>query len=76
MDLKEYIGWCSQHQMEQMFLRFYRGNEAASQAQEFAERVVSFNKNVSPAQIQGYFMFHKLASDREVIENVKMIWEL
>lgn len=76
VDLKEYIGWCSHYQVEQMFLRFYHGTEAASQAKEFADKVMAFNKNVSPAQIQGYFMFHKVSSVQEVIDNVKMIWEL
>lgn len=76
VDLKEYIGYCSQYQIEQMFLRFYKGQEAASQAKEFAEKVVTFKKHVSPAQVQGYFMFHKMSSGREVIKNVEMIWQL
>lgn len=76
VDVKEHIGYCSQYQIEQMFLRFYKGNEAENQAKTFAEKVIAFKKNVSPAQIQGYFMFHKTSSGREVIENVKLIWEL
>lgn len=76
VDLKEYIGYCSKYQIEQMFLRFYKGQEAVSQAKEFAEKVVSFKKHVSPAQIQGYFMFHKMSSGLAVIENVEMIWQL
>lgn len=76
VDLKEYIGYCSQYQIEQMFLRFYKGQEAVGQAKRFAEKVIAFKKNVSPAQIQGYFMFHKMSSGRQVIENVEMIWQL
>ncbi|KAK5647133.1 hypothetical protein RI129_005597 [Pyrocoelia pectoralis] len=76
VDLKEYIGWCTPYQIENMFLRFYRGVNVNSEAKEFSDQVVSFNKNVSPAQIQGYFMVHKLASTRDVINNAKMIWEL
>lgn len=76
VDLKEHIGYCSVKQIEQMFLRFYQGEEAATQAKEFAKRVASFNKNVSPAQVQGYFMFHKHSSGAQVLEDVKMIWEL
>ncbi|KAB0798027.1 hypothetical protein PPYR_09020 [Photinus pyralis] len=76
VDLKEYIGWCTPYQIENMFLRFYRGANINSEAKEFSETVLSFKKNVSPAQIQGYFMVHKLASTRDVINNTKMIWEL
>lgn len=59
-----------------MYLRFYDGDNAKAQAEIFTEKVVSFNKNVSPAQIQGYFMFHKHSTSEEVIKNYKMIWEL
>ncbi|XP_017786459.1 PREDICTED: mitochondrial chaperone BCS1 [Nicrophorus vespilloides] len=76
VDLKEHIGWCSQEQLEQMFLRFYKTENSGINAASFAEKVVSFNKPVSPAQVQGYFMFHKRASEAEVVENVKMLWEL
>ena len=59
-----------------MYLRFYKGDMAATNAKEFANKVISFEKNVSPAQIQGYFMFHKNSDTNDVIENVRMIWEL
>ncbi|KAJ8983143.1 hypothetical protein NQ317_014718 [Molorchus minor] len=73
VDLKEYIGWCSQIQIEKMFLRFYN---AVPDAKLFAEKVISFKRNVSPAQIQGYFMLHKHSSPWEVVENFKVIWKL
>ncbi|KAI4466112.1 bcs1 aaa-type atpase [Holotrichia oblita] len=76
VDLKEYIGWCSPYQIEQMYLRFYKNGNARTEALEFAKRVMSFNKNISPAQIQGYFMFHKQATPKDVIENTKLLWEL
>ncbi|XP_018579809.1 mitochondrial chaperone BCS1 [Anoplophora glabripennis] len=76
VDLKEYIGWCSKSQIEKMFLRFYDGEDAKSQAKVFAEKVALFNKNVSPAQIQGFFMFHKNSHPQEVIDDCKLIWEL
>lgn len=76
VDLKEYIGWCSPYQIEQMYLRFYKNGNAALDAKEFSNRVLTFKKNVSPAQIQGYFMFYKQAGVKDIIENVKMIWEL
>lgn len=70
-------GWCSPSQVEQMFLRFYKepGKNPDTLAKTFANSVMSHGKNVSPAQIQGYFMFHKSNPDA-VIDNVAQIWEL
>lgn len=59
-----------------MFLRFYQGESALAEAKEFANQVLKHGRNVSPAQIQGYFMFHKTSKSKEVIESVNMIWEL
>lgn len=74
VDVKEYIGWCSSHQLRQMFLRFYHDDRLA---EEFADKVASFGKNVSPAQIQAFFMFHKQETDAKVVvEQVETIWEL
>lgn len=60
-----------------MFLRFYKepDKNPDALAKEFADSVMSFKKYVSPAQIQGYFMFHKNNPDA-VINNVAQIWEL
>lgn len=60
-----------------MFLRFYKepGKNPSALAKAFSDSVMSFKKNVSPAQIQGYFMFHKSNPDA-VINNVAQIWEL
>jgi chaperone BCS1 len=58
-----------------MFLRFYRGEESATLASTFADNVLKFKKPVSPAQIQGYFMFHK-EKEEEVLTNVERIWTL
>lgn len=76
VDLKEYIGWCSKSQIKQMFLRFYQGEKAEEQSDKFAEAVTSFKKNVSPAQIQGFFMFHKHSDPEDVIKDYEMIWKL
>ncbi|XP_050309165.1 mitochondrial chaperone BCS1 [Anthonomus grandis grandis] len=76
VDLKEYIGWCSRYQIEQMFLRFYPGENAHAQAKVFADCVTEEKKNVSPAQIQGFFMFHKHSKPEEVIKDFKNIWNL
>ncbi|XP_076254879.1 mitochondrial chaperone BCS1 isoform X2 [Rhynchophorus ferrugineus] len=76
VDMKEYIGWCSKAQIEKMFVRFYPGHNAEINAKEFADKVISENKNVSPAQIQGYFMFHKHSLANDVIKDYRTIWNL
>lgn len=60
-----------------MFMRFYRvpGKSTHELAKEFADSVMAHKRNVSPAQIQGFFMFHK-NNPEEVISNVSQIWEL
>lgn len=75
VDMKEFIGYCTQTQIEQMYLRFYNGPDVGVAALEFAEKVISFGKNVSPAMIQGYFMIHKLSDQKTVLENVSTLWE-
>ncbi|ENN79957.1 mitochondrial chaperone BCS1 [Dendroctonus ponderosae] len=76
VDLKEYIGWCSRTQLEQMFMRFYPGENALEESRRFADNVLGEGKNVSPAQIQGFFMFHKHSSSDEVIKDYQLIWKL
>uniref|UniRef100_A0A7G3AAP0 Mitochondrial chaperone BCS1 n=1 Tax=Lutzomyia longipalpis TaxID=7200 RepID=A0A7G3AAP0_LUTLO len=75
VDLKEYVGYCSQYQVEQMYHRFYGDGEDKSKAQEFAEKVMLEKKPVSPAQIQGYFMMHKMSPPDTILGNVREIWE-
>lgn len=58
-----------------MFKRFYNGDDAIRNSVEFAKKVMSFGRNVSPAQIQGYFMMHKASTPAEVIENAGHIWD-
>ncbi|KAK9872280.1 hypothetical protein WA026_017083 [Henosepilachna vigintioctopunctata] len=76
VDLKEYIGYCSAYQIELMFRRFYPGSDSALQAKLFAENIKSFDKKVSPAQIQGFFMFYKHEDPEVVLKNCEMIWKL
>lgn len=38
VDMKEFVGYCDQAQIELMFLRFYKGEQAAVLAKTFAER--------------------------------------
>ncbi|XP_058825339.1 mitochondrial chaperone BCS1 [Topomyia yanbarensis] len=75
VDVKEYVGYCSRHQLEEMFLRFYTNEEGAINAKIFADSVLKTGKDVSPAQIQGYFMIHKMSDQRTVLDNVAHIWE-
>ncbi|XP_032610386.2 mitochondrial chaperone BCS1 isoform X2 [Hylobates moloch] len=58
VDLKEYVGYCSHWQLTQMFQRFYPG-QAPSLAEDFAEHVLRATNQISPAQVQGYFMLYK-----------------
>ncbi|EAA08672.3 AGAP004266-PA [Anopheles gambiae str. PEST] len=75
VDVKEYVGHCSRHQLEQMFRRFYTGTDAEANARIFAERVAADGRNVSPAQVQGYFMVHKMSDQQTVLDNVQQIWD-
>ncbi|XP_053660589.1 mitochondrial chaperone BCS1 [Anopheles marshallii] len=75
VDVKEYVGHCTRHQMEQMFRRFYTGTDAEANARIFGDRVAADGRNVSPAQIQGYFMVHKMSDQQTVLDNVQQIWD-
>lgn len=73
-----FLGWCSAVQLEKMFLKFYIENKGAGVeklAKKFANDVLSHKKNVSPAQIQGFFLFYK-NDPQVVVNNVSKIWDL
>lgn len=72
VDSKEYVGYCSRHQIESMYKRFY---EDIDHAKEFADKVLAAGQNVSAAQIQGYFMRYKRESAATLLGNVHLIWE-
>lgn len=74
IDVKEYIGYCSQYQLEEMFKQFFGGSESLI-AEEFAQKVINSSKSVSPAQIQGFFMKHKSSSPQDVLNSYQTIWE-
>uniref|UniRef100_A0A8C4RD77 Mitochondrial chaperone BCS1 n=1 Tax=Eptatretus burgeri TaxID=7764 RepID=A0A8C4RD77_EPTBU len=66
VDKKQYIGYCSAWQLEQMFRRFYPDEpEAVAQAFSQAANKAAGGK-ISPAQVQGHFMVHKLDPDRAI----------
>ncbi|EEB11853.1 mitochondrial chaperone BCS1, putative [Pediculus humanus corporis] len=73
VDVKEFVGYCSPYQVEQMFLRFYP--QFADDSKEFTKKVMSHNKKLSAAQLQGYFMFYKSSGDK-VLNEVDNIWHL
>ena len=69
VDVQQYVGFCSREQLRSMFANFYPAC-AAGDATRFADALAAANAagvDVSPAQVQGYFMLHK-HSAREAIE--------
>lgn len=74
VDLKEYVGHCSRHQLEQMYRRFYNGPGVDNFAAQFADNAERFNKPISPAQVQGFFMVHKMSDQQTVVDSVEEIW--
>lgn len=76
VDSKEYIGHCSQSQIERMYNRFFlENNDSEKYSKEFAETVFKTGKPASAAQIQGYFMLLEDSSPSELIKNHNLIWE-
>ncbi|CAG9805919.1 unnamed protein product [Chironomus riparius] len=75
VDLKEFIGHCTRYQLEQMYRRFYDGPDLLDFASRFADNVLKQNRPVSPAQIQGYFMIHKLSDQQKVLDNIADLWK-
>lgn len=75
VDVKEFIGHCTRHQLEQMFKRFYDVPGVEKMAIEFADKVINHNKPASPAQIQGFFMMHKMSTPEILLENIEDIWK-
>lgn len=59
VDVKQFIGYATEYQAKNMFMKFYPSvNE--HKAAEFAKKLMSLgNKSISSAQIQGYFMLFK-----------------
>ena len=70
--MKVHIGHATRHQLELMFQRFYPAL-SLEKSRHFAELVLERKKDVSMAQIQGYFMFYKSEPDA-VMENIDKIW--
>ena len=75
VDVKEFVGHCTRYQLENMYRRFYNGPEAVIYSSLFADEVLKQNKNVSPAQIQGYFLIHKNSDQQTVLDNFMDVWK-
>lgn len=75
VDLKEYIGYCSPQQLQTMFLRFYAGHGVEEKSKKFSDIIIKSGKSVSPAQVQGFFMFFK-DNPEDVLENAHRLHEL
>ena len=70
--MKAKIDFASQYQMQQIC--FYP-KQPVCWSDEFTEQVLSHGRPVSMAQIQGYFMMHKL-EPRAAIDHVDQLWTL
>ena len=74
VDMKVRIDHATEHQIQQMFQRFYPDQPLASSLQ-FAERVSGEGRRVSMAQVQGYLMFYK-SEPHLALENCQKMWSL
>ena len=72
--MKVGIDYATRYQLEQMYQRFYP-DEPAAKSVQFAERTLNHGRNVSMAQIQGYFMMYKSDPDA-VLENTDRLWSM
>ena len=68
VDVKEKIDYCTSHQLEQMYLKFYP-DEPDHKAKHFSKGAEELNYNISAAQVQGFFMFYK-SNPQGAIDNV------
>lgn len=59
VDFIQQIGHCTNWQLQKMFSRFYP-DAAVDEVRHFADEVAKLPYPVSPAMIQGHFMYHKV----------------
>lgn len=55
-----------------MFIRFYKDVDAIEHATVFADKVMELKHPISPAQVQGLFMFYK-DKPNQVMNNIEQI---
>ena len=58
VDMKEFLGNASESQVKEMYLRFYE-DSTPEQANAFYERVLASGRPLSPAALQGLFVYDK-----------------
>jgi len=71
IDFKQFIGYATEYQIFNMFLKFYpESNEATARA--FTEKLSASNKKISSAQLQGFLMLFKNQPEQAFknIENI------
>ncbi|XP_065216691.1 mitochondrial chaperone BCS1 [Planococcus citri] len=73
VDLKQYVGYCTEYQIMKMYENFYQ--DSGSNAKKFAQEVTKHKRNTSPAELQGFFMLYKEGDLKALLENVPYIWE-
>jgi len=60
VDFKSYIGHCTDYQLRKMFQKFYPQYDGAELADQFVQAAGAVDRTrLSPAAIQGHFMFFK-----------------
>ena len=72
VDMKVHVGHATRYQLELMFQRFYP-TLSLEKSRHFAQLVLDRERDVSMAQIQGYFMLYKSEPDA-VVKNIDKIW--
>lgn len=70
--MKVLIDYATRHQLELMFQRFYP-QLSLEKSRHFAELVLERKKDVSAAEVQGYFMLYK-SEPNQVFENIDKMW--
>ena len=70
--MKVEISYATRHQLQLMFQRFYP-DLSLEKSHHFAELVLKRGREVSMAQLQGYFMFYKSEPD-QALNNIDRLW--
>jgi len=72
VDVKQYIGWCSQSQINRLFIKFFP-EASAVEADTFASKVLEAEGKISAAQVQAHLLLHRDDSQSAIEEasNVK-----
>ena len=74
VDVKEKIDYATDYQLQQMFMRFYP-DQSEQRAAIFAKHVLSLDKKVSLAQVQGLFLVYK-NDPQSILDKTDALWKL